>query len=139
MRIRFRRRPDVAIVLICSSALLSLYVFLHLAWQTYFTTPRCPAEQCMDRYEPLGELLPAATVTGFLADQRHLDPEAMPLDARLYLAQYALSPRRLVGGATSRWVIVDSDCPETTPEVAASSHWILSADLRNGVRLYRTR
>ena len=31
-----------------------------------------------------------------------------------------------------------SDCPEIAPEIATSAHWILLADLRNGVRLYRT-
>ena len=59
-------------------------------------------------------------------------------DGRLYLAQYALSPRRLAEGTASRWVIVESDCPEIAPEIATSAHWTLLADLRNGVRLYRT-
>ena len=54
------------------------------------------------------------------------------------LAQYTLSPRRVAGNAASPWVIIDSDRPEIVPEIAASARWTLVADLRNGVRLYRT-
>ena len=62
----------------------------------------------------------------------------MNTEGRLFLAQYALSPQRLASCVASRWVIVESDCPETVPEIAASAHWTLLADLHNGVRLYRT-
>jgi hypothetical protein len=129
----------VAIVLISGAALVTLCVFVCLAWQAYLEAPRSAVEQYVARYEPLRKLLPAAKVTGFLADSPHLDPEVMEPGARFFLAQFALSPRRVACGTAPRWVVVDSDHPEIAPEIAASSHWILSADLRNGVRLYRTR
>ena len=54
------------------------------------------------------------------------------------LAKYAVLPRRLEEKVASRWVVVDSDCPEIVPEMAVVGRWKLILDLHNGVRLYRT-
>ena len=138
MRFRCRRSPRVAMVLICGCALVSLYLFQHKAWHEYAAEPRSVPEQFVARYEPLRSLVPATGVTGFFADERHIDSEIMHPDGRRFLAQYALSPHRLTKGSAARWVIVESDCPAITPKIATSAHWTLLADLRNGVRLYRT-
>ena len=138
MRYRCHRRPRMAMALICGCALVSLYLFQHKAWHAYATEPCSVPEQFVARYEPLRPLVPATAVTGFLADQRHIDAAIMHPKGRLYLAQYALAPRRLADCTASRLVIVESDCPEIAPEIATSAHWTLLADLRNGVRLYRT-
>ncbi len=73
----------------------------------------------------------------FVVGERHLDPELISPDGRMRLAEYTLSPRRVAGNAASPWVIIDSDRPEIVPD-PASARWTLVADLRNGVRLYRT-
>ena len=92
-------------------------------------------ERFVARYEPLRPLLPKEEVTGFVLDERHAETKRLHPGARLFLAQYAVSPRRLTQDAASRWVVVDSDRPAVVPDVAAKGHWTLLADLRNGVRL----
>ena len=77
MRFRCRRRPRVAMALICGCALVSLYLFQHKAWHAYATEPRSVPEQFVARYEPLRSLVPATAVTGFLADKRHIDSAIM--------------------------------------------------------------
>jgi hypothetical protein len=139
MRFRFRRSPRVAIVLVCGCALMSLCWFHRNVWRAYAMRGEDNlAEELVARYEPLRPLLPTAEMIGFVVDERHADTERMCPGGRLYLAQYALSPRRLAFSAALRWVIVDSDCPTIVPEIAASGHWTLQADLHNGARLYRT-
>ena len=139
MRLSCRRRPRVAMALIVGCTHVSLCVCTQKAWRAYIEEPHSVPEQFLARYEPLRGLMPEMAVTGFLADERHIDPALMHPDGRRFLAQYALSPRRLGDCKASEWVIVDSDHPEIPPEIATSSHWTLMADLRNGVRLYRTR
>jgi hypothetical protein len=135
---RLPRGPGWAIALICGAALVTLSGFQYVAWYDFFTAPHTPTVQYVARYEGLRNLLPDQPVTGFFADERHLDAEFIHPGARLYLARFTLAPRRLSLGVKSRWVIVDSDHPEIAPEIATSSHWILATDLHNGVRLYRT-
>jgi hypothetical protein len=90
------------------------------------------------RFEPLGPLLPAQGVTGFIIDAAHTDREVPHPDARLFLAQYALAPRLLECSARHPLVIVDSDQPDALPEIAARGNWTLVAALPSGVKLFRT-
>jgi hypothetical protein len=138
MGFRYRRSPGVAIAAVCGCALVSLYLFQRAAWRDCATHDQYSPERFVARYEALAPLLPREAVTGFVLDESHVDTKRLHPGARLFLAQYAVSPRRLTQEAAARWVVVDSDHPELVPDVAAKSHWILLADLRNGVRLYRT-
>jgi hypothetical protein len=138
MRFRRRCRPRAAIVLVCGCTLASLYLFQRDVWHGYAMQDGSATERFVARYESLRPLLPTDEVIGFALDQRHVDARRMYPGARLFLAQYALSPRLVANRTTTRWVIVDSDSPEIVPEMATSAHWALTADLGNGVRLYRT-
>jgi hypothetical protein len=138
MWVRRRRSPGAAITLVCGCALVSLYLFQRDAWRDCATHDQYSPERFVARYEPLLPLLPREEVTGFVLDERHLETKRLHPGARLFLAQYAVSPRRLTQDAASHWVVVDSDSPEVVPDVATKAHWTLLADLRNGVRLYRT-
>ena len=138
MWFRYRRSPGAAIAAVCGCALVSLYLFQRDAWRDCATHDQYSPERFVTRYEALFPLLPRDEVTGFVLDGRHLETRRLHPGARLFLAQYAVSPRRLMQEGASRWVVVDSDHPELVPDVAAKSHWVLLADLRNGVRLYRT-
>jgi hypothetical protein len=138
MRFSCRRSPRIAIATISGCALVSLYLFQRDVWHTYAVQGGNPAERFVGRYELLRPMVPIGEVTRFIVDEEHADTAAVPPSARVGLAQYALTPRRVASDAASRWVIVDSDCPGTVPKFAAKSHWTLVADLHNGVRLYRT-
>ena len=138
MRFRWSRSPRVAITLICGCALISLFVFQYSTWRKHAREGSLVSEQFVGRYEPLGEFLPVDSEVGFVIDESHAREELIHPHARLAIAQYALSPRRVASNAVSHWVIVDSDCPEAVPDVAVSRRWKQVADLRNGVRLYRT-
>ena len=130
--------PGVAMVLISICALASLYRFQYNAWRACATREPSVAEQFIAKYEPLGPLLPAGEVTCFIVDRQHADLERMEEEGRRYLAQYAVSPRLVGQWGDSPWVVVDSDCPDSVPKIAAADRWTLVADLRNGLRLYRT-
>lgn len=132
-----RRSPIVAIALIAGCAVVSLYLFQRDAWRDCATHDQYSPEQFVTRYEPLQPWLPKGEVAGFVFDQPHSTQRLHP-GARLLLAQYAVSPRRLAENARSPWVVVDSDSPDVVPDIATSARWTLVADLRNGVRLYRT-
>jgi hypothetical protein len=132
-----RHSPRAAIAVICGCTLVSLYLFERDTWRAAAQVRSVP-EQFLARYEPLGPLLPPDEAARFLVDLDHADVARMHPSARLYIAQYAVSPRRLWDKAVSHWVVVDSDRAEALPEIAASAHWRLVADLHNGVRLYRT-
>ena len=138
MWFRRRRSPGAAIVLVCGCAALSLYLFQRDAWRDCLAHDQYSPEQFVARYEPLRPMLPKEEVTGFVLDECHTETTRLHPGARLFLAQYAVSPRRLTQDAASRWVVVDSDSPAIVPDIAAKAHWTLLADLRNGVRLYRT-
>ena len=138
MRFRCKRSPRVAVAAICGCSLVSLCVFQFDVWHFCATHGRSMSEQFVDRYAPLAPLSPTEEELRFVVDKQNADPEVIHPVARIGLAQYALSPRRVARDAVSRWVIVDSDRPDIVPEIAASGHWTLVADLRNGGRLYRT-
>jgi hypothetical protein len=131
-----RRSPQAAIALIGGCAVLSLYLFERNAWLECGTHDQYSPEQFVTRFEPLLPLLPQDEPADYLLDQQHSDIERLHPGARLLLARYAVAPRRLTENAGSRWIVVDSDRPDVAPEAAAG--WTLLADLRNGVRLYRT-
>ncbi len=137
MRFRCRRSPRAAVALICGCSLVALFLFQRDLWRDWTQQSPSVEEQFVAKYEPLRPLMPADEVAQFVVDEGHADLTALHRDARLYLAQYAVSPRRLARGNGSRWIVVDSDRADTPPEIAASAHWSLIADLRNGVRLYR--
>jgi hypothetical protein len=138
MWFRRRRSPGVAISLVCGCALVSLYLFQRDVWRDCATHDRYSPERFVARYEALRPLLPREEVAGFVLDEGHLETKRLHPGARLFLAQYAVSPRRLTRDAGLRWVVVDSDSPEVAPDMATKAHWTLQADLHNGVRLYRT-
>jgi len=129
--------PQIAVVLICGCTLVHLAVLDCGFWYRDATQERNGAERWIAKYEPLRDWLPADEAAQFTIDQSHADRQRLHPDARLYLARYAVSPKRLSAEATSRWVVVDSDCPDIEPAGAVSGRWPLIVDLRNGVRLYR--
>jgi hypothetical protein len=137
MRFRGKLLAPAFIVLICGYSLVSIYRFQKEMWCEYKTQSSSLPQQFVSKYEPLRPLLPRGEVIRFLIDENHLDSKLMPPNGRLFLAQYAICPRLLNFSATSRWVIVDSDSPESVPDIANTAHWTLVADIRNGVRLYR--
>jgi hypothetical protein len=138
MRIRGKLLAPAFILLICGYSLVGIYHFQKDMWREYKAQNSNVPQQFITKYEPLRPFLPKGEVIRFLIDENHLDPKLMHPNGRLFLAQYAISPQLLNFDATSRWVIVESDCPESVPDIATSAHWTLVADIRNGVRLYRT-
>jgi hypothetical protein len=138
MRFWRRRWPRMAMILVCGCAFGSLCVLQYKSWPTCAPPGRSDGEQTAARYEPLAALLPTAGVTRFVVDERHVAPGGLPPTGRLFMAQYAVSPRRLANDVESRWAVVDSDCPTSVSPIAAAGHWTLCADLHNGVKLYRT-
>jgi hypothetical protein len=138
MWFRHNQLPHIFIVLVCACSLIGLYQFQHDLWRTYAKQNLSTTEQFLAKYEPLRPLLPKDETTRFLVDESHADSKLLDPVGRLYIAQYAMSPRLVAHCDASNWIIVDSDCPEVAPDIAASEHWSLFADLRNGVRLYRT-
>lgn len=130
-----RRSPQAAILLVCGCAVCHLALFQFNLWR------RCAAQktsqlQIAARYEPLSQFLPKDETARFVLAEDH--PEKPDYFARLFMAQYAASPHRLVKDGGTRWVVVDSGRPDVATAVAGSTRWQLAADLRNGVRLYRT-
>ena len=138
MRFRSRRSPGVAIALLSICALASLYRYQYNLQRACAAQDRGVAEQFIAKYEPLRPLLPKNEVTRFVVDPQHVDLDLMCSEGRMFLAQYALSPRLVGKWTDSPWVIVDSDSPEAVPDFATANRWTLVADLRNGLRLYRT-
>ena len=132
------RFPRIAIVLICGCALIALYQFQLDEHCSRRTQKISLPERFVNKYKPLRSLIPKGEVACFMVDKDHINTKLMEYDGRLYLARYATSPRCLVDGEPSHWIVVDSDCPEIVPEIATSARWTLIADLRNGVRLYQT-
>ena len=129
--------PRAGVGLICGCSLAALFLFQYNRWRDLAQQPSNVEERFVAKYEPLRRYLPADEVIRFVVDEAHSDLAALHRDARLYLAQYAVSPRRLARDASSHWMVVDSDRADAAPEMAASAHWSLAADLGNGVRLYR--
>ena len=138
MRFRCRRSPRAVIMLVCGCTLVSLFLFQRNIWRDYATQGQSAEEQFVAKYVRLRPLMPTDEVARFVVDEGHADLNRLHRDARMYLAQYAVSPRRLARDVASRWVVVDSDDPDSAPEIATSAHWTLLADLHNGVHLYRT-
>jgi hypothetical protein len=138
MQFRWRRSPQIAVAMVCGTALVSLYLYQRDLWRDCATQHRTALEQIVAKYEGLRPLLPVGEAAGFVLDQQHVDPKLALFGARIGLARYAVAPRRLIETPDARWVVVESDRPEIVPEIAASAHWTLCADLRNGIRLYRT-
>jgi hypothetical protein len=137
MRFRCRRSPRAAVALICGCSLVALFLFQRNLWRDSAGQSSSVEEQFVAKYEPLRALIPTDEAAQFVVDEGRADLTALHRDARLYLAQYALSPRRLGRDVGSRWVVVDSDSADTPPGIATSAYWSLIADLHNGVRLYR--
>jgi hypothetical protein len=133
-----RRAPRTAIALVCGCAIVNLCVLQHAIFRGCREREQSVAEQLVARYEPLDAWAPKGEAMQFVLDDRHVDREFAHPDARLYLAQYALSPRCVGRNVKSRWVIVDSDASAIVPKIAVDGRWTLVADFRNGLRLYRT-
>jgi hypothetical protein len=134
MNLRATRWPRTAVWLVCLAALGNV----RLLWPENAPRKPVPADVYTARFAPLAPQLPPARMLGFVVDGSHADRELQHPEARLYLAQYALSPRLVEPSAAHRWVVVDSDSPEVPPQIALAEHWTLRADLHNGVRLYET-
>jgi hypothetical protein len=137
MRFPCRRSPRIVITLICACSLVGLFLFQANLWHDWARESPSIEERYVARYEPLRGLMPSDEVSQFLVDEAHADLALLHRDARLYLAQYAVSPKRLGRDLRSRWIVVDSDRGDVPPGIATSAHWSLVADLGNGVRLYR--
>ncbi len=138
MWIRRKHLSRLAILTICGCASVNLYLLQREAWRSPHIQDK---KACMNkflRYKPLGPLLPKGEVTCFLFDGRLTNLSKKDRGRMFYLAQSAVSPRLIGIPKDFRWVVIDSGCPEDVPKIAAASHWTLQADLRNGVRLYRT-
>ena len=138
MSFRWRRSPRIAMLLICGCALVSLYLFQHNTWRDCASRDWNTPQQFVARYGLVQALVPKTEAARFVLDECNVDAKIAHPEARLFFAQYALSPRCVGRDVASRWVIVDSDRPEIVPEIASRAHWTLVADFRNGVRLYRT-
>jgi hypothetical protein len=140
MSISIKRRPRMAVMLVALCALGSARLISPLVqfWRQPARAAEAP-ERFMTRFEPLAALLPPGQVTGYLFDEAHANLGLMHPDNRFYLAQYALVPHLVDRTPAHRLVIVDSDSPTATPEMALREHWTLVADLRQGVKLFRTR
>jgi hypothetical protein len=141
MRFQWRRSPRMAMLLVCGCSLIVLGLFVRNAWRPYADRGPSEAERLLARYEPLRSLLPPDETVRFVVDEKNLKPGksgSLHSGARLFLAQYAVSPRLLTQEGPARWIVVDSDLPVIVPQAAAVGHWQLVEDLHNGVRLYRT-
>jgi hypothetical protein len=139
MRISIKRRPRTAVILVAACALGSARLtsqFVQFRRQSAGAAEA--AGQYMTRFEPLAAFLPPGHVTGYLFDEVHADPGLLHPDNRFYLAQYALVPHPMDRTPDHRLVIVDSDTPTATPDIALREHWTLAADLHNGVKLFCT-
>ncbi len=137
MSFRVCRRPRIAMLLISVCAVASVGAFQgNDVWRCYARNDNGRA-RFVAKYEPLRPWLPADEVVRFVIDEPHIRSAPAAIE-RLGLAMYAVAPRWLAEKAASRWVVVDSDCPEIVPEIAVSGRWTLIVDLHNGVRLYRT-
>ncbi len=140
MRISIRRRPRIAVILVAVCALGSARLTSQLVrFRRQSTGTAEAAEQYMTRFEPLAAFLPPGQITGYLFDEAHADRGLLHPDNRFYLAQYALVPHLVDHTPDHRLVIVDSDTPAATPDIALREHWTLAADLHNGVKLFCTQ
>ncbi|HLO25389.1 MAG TPA: hypothetical protein VK187_04700, partial [Geobacteraceae bacterium] len=100
--------------------------------------PQKIRSQDVSRYENKFKLLqnklPAQGVFGFVSDCPDINEDP---SAKMFSAQYALSPRIIVNSADTRLVVVHS-CSETTAELAHVKFGLIPhIDLGNGVMLFR--
>jgi hypothetical protein len=130
-------RPRLAIMLLCLFALANIRI-VPAALKRMGKPEPDQAGPFLAKMMPLAARLPAEHVFGFALDDEHTDLAYYSFGARLFLTQYAFSPRLIEHSTAHRFVIVDSDAPEVVPRMAIEGHWSLVADLGNGVRLYRT-
>jgi hypothetical protein len=137
MEMKRHPSPRLAIAIIYGCAVVTLLIFQYTTWQHYVTQSKslCGFPK---RYEKLAPLLPDDEASRFVVDRSCTDLKKTSEAARLFLAQYVVSPKRIGSEVESSWVVVDSDCVDREPQIAKTSHWTLVSDLRNGVRLYRT-
>jgi hypothetical protein len=135
--------PCVFLLLACACTLVRLGRLDWRAWNGLAKAEPLRAQTVMARYEPLRRFLPEKEIVDFCVETTGNNKDAPASDARFYLAQYALSPRRLVliparDKRTTRFLIIDSDQADD-PSLASASLGTLIADLRNGVRLYENK
>jgi hypothetical protein len=133
----WKPRPRTAIVLICICAVANFRMARQAISRHFSPRTHEAFGQYAARFEPLRASLPAGSVTGYILDTAHADPDRLHPDARFALAQYALAPRLVERSARHPLVIVDGDGPRPPPE-SLTGDWTLVTDLGNGVRLYRT-
>jgi hypothetical protein len=139
-----RSRVTTALILLCLCALGNVRM-LHRAWRKHLGSPQDACQRFVARFDALRPVLPAGRgaglahgPVGYLADGEHFHREPLHPDARFFLTQYAMSPCVVQRTTRRPLVIYDSDEPDKLPEIALREHWVLVADLRSGVKLFRT-
>ncbi len=130
--------PRLVLACICLWGLADVRVVFDAICRHGKTRPTYEPTVMVPRFEPLAQWLPDAVTTGYLLDSENTGAGPIHPEARIRLAQYALSPRLICRTTDCPLVIVDSDRPEKPPKIAQARGWTLVADLHNGVRLYRT-
>lgn len=97
-----------------------------------------PATAFLMRVEPLRPALSGSGEVGYLRDAARIGPEPHPV-ARPRLIAYSMAPLRVRESQDLPLVIFDSDEAAAEPAAAAHAGWRLILDLRDGIKLYRTR
>jgi hypothetical protein len=88
------------------------------------------------RFAPLVARVPASARLGYLTD---LDRSSDAYAAGFLAAQYALAPRQLVASEAPEWAVGNFSQPQDFAAAGAALGYELSADLGNGVALYRRK
>ena len=134
-----RLGPHLVLLCICLWGLANVRLVSSALCGAAAPRPGYEPTAMIPRFQPLAQWLPDTATTGYLLDGEHAGAGPIDSEARIRLAQYTLSPRLIRRTTACPLVIVDSDRPETPPNIAQVRGWTLVADLHNGVRLYRTR
>ena len=96
-------------------------------------------ERAQVRFAPLGSRVPASAQLGYFTD---LDP-SQPAYAPAYLAaQYAVAPRVLVfldGKTRPEWAVGNFTKPQDFAAAGEAHGYAMTADLGNGVVLFRRK
>jgi hypothetical protein len=128
------RSPQTAIAIACVISLIFSVAMQCEAWRPDASMERENAQRWVSRYEPLRAWLPDGPPTRFQIDER-ANLDLQPPGARMFLARYAVAPKRITERVDSTLFVVDSDDP--TPSNIMPDDGKLIKDFSNGVRLYQ--
>lgn len=131
--LRRLRTPRAAAILVAVCAIVHLAAAQWEAWRSDAAASESNAARWIKKYEPLRAWLSDDQLARFQVVQ-NAERDSLHRDARLYLARFAVAPKRLAFDADSPLLIVDSDDParELPPDGFA-----LLKDFGDGLRLYR--